>query len=313
MAGALGLVLTGNTVPMEGSHAIPVYVDDSLPIVGPSRACVVTTGEVPQMGGPPLAVRLAPAGTPAIGPALPVYVVPGGGSLSGVDPTLIYTNKVKALNPIAYWPMAESSGSVALDESGNGRNGAYTAVTLGQAGIGDGRTSASFNGTTSFNNIYSASLAGAFNKDEGTIAVWAQVSGAGVWTDAANRDLFVLQADGTNNLFLRKSSTSNTIRGSWQGGGTSATVQTGSFSPVGWFHIAMAWSKAANEMKFYLNGAQSGATQTMTGTWTGALAAGACDVGSGGGAVRVFSGTMAHAAVWVSPLSAAQIASLATV
>jgi lysophospholipase L1-like esterase len=80
MAGALGVVITTD-VPVSGQHAQPVYVDDSLPIVGPSQAIVVTTGEIPQAGGAPLAVRLAPAGTPAIGPALPVYVVPGGGAL----------------------------------------------------------------------------------------------------------------------------------------------------------------------------------------------------------------------------------------
>lgn len=80
MAGALGVVITTD-VPMSGQHAQPVYVDDSLPIVGPSQAIVVTSGEVPQMGGPALAVRLAPAGTPALGPALPVYVV--SGSLGG--------------------------------------------------------------------------------------------------------------------------------------------------------------------------------------------------------------------------------------
>lgn len=83
MAGALGVVITTD-VPMSGQHAQPVYVDDSLPIVGPSQAIVVTSGEVPQMGGPPLAVRLAPAGTPALGPALPVYVV--SGSLGNTTP-----------------------------------------------------------------------------------------------------------------------------------------------------------------------------------------------------------------------------------
>lgn len=83
MAGALGVVITTD-VPMSGQHAQPVYVDDSLPIVGPSRAIVVTSGEVPLMGGPAIPVRLAPAGTPAIGPALPVYVIPGGGSLGNV-------------------------------------------------------------------------------------------------------------------------------------------------------------------------------------------------------------------------------------
>ena len=74
-----------------------------------------------------------------------------------------YTGKIQALGPIAYWPLSEASGTTIVDASGNARNGAYTAVTLGQAGIGDGRTSASFDGSTSFGDLYSASLAGAFN------------------------------------------------------------------------------------------------------------------------------------------------------
>lgn len=110
MAGALGLVITTD-VPIEGRRAVPVYVDDTLPIVGPSRACVVTTGEIPQAGGPPLAVRLAPPGTPAIGPALPVYVVPGGGSLGGAPPSTLLNGL------ISYWKLDEASG-VAIDSAG---------------------------------------------------------------------------------------------------------------------------------------------------------------------------------------------------
>lgn len=87
MGGALGVVITTD-VPVEGRAAVPVYVDDSLPIVGPSRAVVVVPadGRARLAGGPPMAVRLAPAGTPATGPAIPVYVV--SGSLdSFVDPS----------------------------------------------------------------------------------------------------------------------------------------------------------------------------------------------------------------------------------
>lgn len=88
MAGALGVVITTD-VPMSGQHAQPVYVDDTLPIIGPSRACIVTTGDVPQIGGPAIPVRLAPAGTPAIGPAIPVYVVSGSlGSSVASNPQL---------------------------------------------------------------------------------------------------------------------------------------------------------------------------------------------------------------------------------
>lgn len=105
MAGALGVVITTD-VQVEGRAAVPVYVDDSLPIVGPSRAIqVVTSG--PMAGGPALAVRMAPAGTPAIGPALPVYVVPGGGSLGAASaPTL------PTANLVAEYRFDEASGQL---------------------------------------------------------------------------------------------------------------------------------------------------------------------------------------------------------
>lgn len=91
MGGALGVVLTTN-VPIEGRAAIPVYVDDSLPIVGPSRAVVVmpVDGSARLAGGAAIPVRLAPAGTPAIGPALPVYVVSGSlSTAASFDPSQI--------------------------------------------------------------------------------------------------------------------------------------------------------------------------------------------------------------------------------
>lgn len=312
MAGALGVVLTGDTVPVEGRAAIPVYVDDSLPIVGPSRACVVTTGEIPQAGGPPLAVRLAPAGTPAIGPALPVYIVPGGGSLGGAD-TLAYTNKVIALSPIAYWPMAESSGLTALDASGNGRNGTYSAVTLGQTGIGDGRTAALF--SSSYVNIYSASLEGALSVAEGTLSVWFQFQSAGIWTDAAARQFIQIRTDANNLVALRRTSTNNQLQSQYVAGGTSKTVNITSVGgSVAWNHFALTWSKSADQMIAYINGAQSGAIQTGLGVWAGALSSTLCLIGASTQTPgSPMSGLLAHAAVWASPLSAAQIATLAVV
>ena len=55
-----------------------------------------------------------------------------------------YYKKVLATEPanlLAYWPLNEGSGSVADNLEGTAaRDGAYTGVTLGQAGIGDGWT-----------------------------------------------------------------------------------------------------------------------------------------------------------------------------
>jgi hypothetical protein len=229
------------------------------------------------------------------------------------DPTMAYTNKVKALAPIAYWPLAEPSGSVATDESGNSRNGAYTGVDLGQTGIGDGRTCPLFDGTNDYTDIYSASLASAFNKDEGTAAIWLKVAEAGVWTDATTRRLLVLQADANNRILLTKGSTNNQLVIAYTAGGTTEQV-TITASSTAWLHLAMTWSKAADEVKAYFNGTQSGSTQATLGTWSGSLASTTTLLGAiSKTPTQVWNGYLAHAAIWTTPLSAAQIATLAVV
>lgn len=306
MSGALGVVLTTD-VPVEGRAAVPAYVDESLPIVGPARAVqVVTSG--PMAGGPPMAVRLAPAGTPALGPALPIYIV------SGILDTQAYTNKVKALAPLAYWPLAELSGATAIDESGNGRNGVYSGVTLGAAGIGDGRTAAAFDGNVSYCNVYGAGLAAAFSGAEGTIAAWFQVANAGVWTDGATHYCAQLQADANNLLYIRKQTTNNQLAFVYAAGGTSKTVTVAAGGPTGWFHVALTWSKSADQMRAYINGTQASTTQIGLGTWAGALSSTKTVLGnSTTSATQAWSGPMSHAALWNSALNAVQITSLATV
>ena len=238
---------------------------------------------------------------------------------------LPWTNKVNytqivqqiaAANLIAYWPLAEAAGAtVALDASGNGCNGAYTAVTLGVAGIGDGRTAASFDGSTSFNNIYSASLQTVFNGGEGTVALWIKVSGAGVWTDGVQRRFFRLSTTGTDFMYVRKDTTNGQMLFNYAPSGASKSVTVNSLSSVGWLHIAMTWSKSADQMKAYINATQQGSTQTGLGDWVGTLLSntatmiGAADTTPN----NVWSGSIAHAAIWTTPLSAAQILTLVAV
>jgi hypothetical protein len=299
MAGALGVVIT-NTVPVSGQHAQPVYVDDSLPIVGPSQAVVIAGSDIPQLGGPPIAVRSAPIGTPALGPAIPIYVV------SGYLPSA-YGALVQSLGPIAYWPMDEAAGAVAVDRSGNGRNGAYTAVTLGQPGIGDGRTAPSFDGTTSYNNVFGASLAAAFNSALGSIAIWFRLPEN---VDATNRFAINLFTDANNRVVFDRTA-GTTMRWRYIAGGTTETLNI-TVANTAWHHFAVTWNKAGDQAIGYLDGVQQGAAQTGLGVWAGAI--GQALIGASTAAPTfVWSGTLAHAAVWNSALSAAQILTLAQV
>jgi hypothetical protein len=236
---------------------------------------------------------------------------------SGGANVLAYTNKVIALSPIAYFPQAEASGTVCTDESGNARNGVYKASgepLLGQTGVGDGRTAPLYDGTNDFANIFTAGLQGAFSGAEGTLALWMKVSAVGVWTDGATRLLARLAADANNQVRILRTVTNNQIRVQLTAGGTASLVGIAVGPTTGWVHLAVTWSDAADQLIAYLNGAQSGATQTGLGTFAGSLATttvvlGAADTAS----TTPWSGYLAHAAVWATPLSAAQIATLAVV
>ncbi len=224
-----------------------------------------------------------------------------------------YAAKVKALNPIAYWELADASGATtAADSSGNSRTGAAAGVTFGVSGIGDGKTAASFDGSTSTINIHTASFAGAFNGQEGTASLWFKVSAAGIWTDATIRKLFHIFSDSSNRVILQRTNVNNQLNITYIAGGTNDTITYTSSGPTDWVHLAATWSKTADELKLYVNGAQQGSTAATLGTYTGALTAANQRIsGTNATPTEPWSGSIAHVAVWSTPLSATQIASLA--
>lgn len=292
--------------PVEGGAAIPVAVvtDGRAVVGGPAqRVVVVTSG--PVQGGPARPIVAAPSGAVVQGgPAIRVYVVSGS-----LNPTPTYTDKVKALNPIAYWPLADVSGSVATDESGNGRNGTYSNVTLGVPGIGDGRTAARFNGTNAQMSADIAGLLAAWSISTYTIALWMRVSSLAVWTDGTDRYPIAVRRDGNNNAYFIKSATNNLLNITSIAGGSVARVDPPLQNTTGWLYLAQTFSKPGDIMRAFLNGAQVGTTSGL-GTWAGQPTT--IRVGSLAGA-NFWSGDIAHAAVFASALTAAQIASLAVV
>lgn len=222
-----------------------------------------------------------------------------------------YTNKVKALSPIAYWPLADLSGTTATDESGNARNGSYVgSPTLGVTGIGDGRTAATFDGSTQYVNIYSASLNGAFTGQLFTVAGWFKIPN---WADVG-QDLGIrLRVDASNDFYFDKFGT-NSFRVNYASQGQALKTIAQSTSTAAYFHFAATVSKAADQFIAYYNGVQTGATQTGLGAWAGNLLSTGCCIAAGATTpANLFAGTSAHLAIFPAALSAAQILSLATV
>lgn len=328
--------LFGTNIPIrlvalgDGTHAVAVDVVSAGGAAG-SMAFQAFGSGLPMrfmpLGDGSYAMAVATAANPAAandkmpslwGINLPSRIVAlGDGTYALAVQSENYLSKIQGIAPsnlVAMWPLSELSGTIAYDISGNGRNAAYVgAPKLGQPGIGDGGTSVLLApASNQWVNIYSTALANAFNGKEGTIAIWFRVRAASVWTDATNRRLFIIAVDGNNQIYTWKTTTNNQLQWVYIAGGTSNNALV-TYSATTWSHMAITWSKSGNAAKFYLNGSQSGATLTPVGTFAGTPGSGLMVLGSNGGPGDMWDGYEALAALWSTPLSAAQILSLATV
>lgn len=227
-----------------------------------------------------------------------------------------YIGKVLSYSPIAYWPLNETSGTTAVCQVNTAQNGTYArnVSTMGTGtGIGDGNTAPAFDGTNDCVNIYTATFIGAFDGTEGTLALWVKVNGSGVWSDGVERYVARLRAD-TNNYVRNQK---HTAQGDWRWiykAGGSIEAQTPTLSSTAWFHAAITWSDSADQVKYYIDGTQSGSTDTSVGTWVGSLGSTTTVIGSSMSTPSdVWHGYLAHVAVWTSALTQPQLAALATV
>ena len=207
---------------------------------------------------------------------------------------------VERANLIGYWPMWERSGAISRDYSPRGNHGVYTGATLGQPGIGDGRTSIFCDGVNDFSNIISAGLGADFDGDEGTFLIWMKVANAGVWTDGIARRPLTIEVDGNNYMLFDKPA-ANSIRGIYRAGGTLETGTRGGITTLDFFSFAMNWSAIADEVKYYYNGAWF-ETDTALGAWVGPIIRAII------GAATVtpafpWHGWLAHAMLFSTPLS----------
>lgn len=225
-----------------------------------------------------------------------------------------YKRKLLTIEPddlIGYWLLDESAGDTAEDSSGNDHAGAVNNLTWGEDGIGDGGTAAAFNGGSSYVDVYSTNLRDLFDGDEGTLLAWARVSDSGVWTDGALRYVAFFMVDANNVVLIRKSMTNNTLTFEYHAGGVTEFVNHSGMSTLGMMCLALTWSKTADIVRAYVDGVQVGTSSTL-GTWAGTLASTKATWGANTTAPwEVWSGDIAHCALWKKALTPTQIGDLA--
>lgn len=190
-------------------------------------------------------------------------------------------------------------------------NGTNSNLTQGVTGIGDGNTAYSYNGSTSYTNIYSPEINSAFNPNTGTILAWAKVSGSGVWIDSTARRLISIYCDANNQIYIDKSTASNRIDISLIAGGTTKIITDTSLAgSTNYFMIAMTWD-ISDGLIMYINGSQVGLKQTGLGTWAGNLSTTRQIIGASSTTpANIWSGSIAHVALWNATLTPTEISAL---
>lgn len=212
-------------------------------------------------------------------------------------PGELYQQLIASITPaglILNMPLNETSGTTADDKSTQDNNGTYSNSNMVNGGAFlTGEPCPLFVPASSHVVTLPASFYSDFNIDECCVNIWFRVSAAGIWTDGAVHQLFDFQRDANNRVTIFKNTTNNQIIYRATAGGTAKNV-TLTISDTGWNMATIRASKAADTMQAYINGAQTGATQTGLGTAAGAIIAALI----GNFATNYWSGNEAYAAAW---------------
>lgn len=209
----------------------------------------------------------------------------------------------------SYWALDDLSGTTAVNKVSATLNGSTSGATVNQ-NINDNIMKAySLDGVNDYVDVYSAAFNTAFLPSRGT--AFAFINGTNL-NNVTTRRVFFWSAAGSNFASITKTSTANTLAWQYVANGTSKTVTTGGFSSATWYFMALTWDTGADEVKAFINGTQSGSTQTGLGVWVGALASTTTVIGSSNNSgSQPWEGYLAHVAYCNTALSAATLLSLA--
>lgn len=253
----------------------------------------------------------AQTATPSPTPGLDVFCgtpAPTWTPAPSSTPTPTYSDIVLSLNPIAYWKLDDTSGSVATDYSGNGFHGMYSGATLAGDTFLNGDPAATFDGVNDLVNVYSSGLASDFNPHEFTLVFPFRVS-ASIWTDGIHRVLGQFYANSTTYTQMHRPNPSNRIDAVFRSGAIKTASASG-LTSTNWMIAAMTVSESDDYLKLYINGSQTGSVNSLP-AWPGDTISAANIARSTTGG-NYWSGSIAHVAVFDYALSPAQITSIST-
>ena len=173
------------------------------------------------------------------------------------------------------WALTDiGSGTTITASVDSARNGTLTGWALQNAASPVPGKLAPLSASGDFGNITTDSLISAFDPVAGSVFGWSKLTAGGGWESGDRDAMFRLSQDSNNLVYVNTNLTENELemRFAGAGGGTGRTVTTTSLAgSLNWFSWGISWdSGAADELKFFLNGAQFDSTHSDVPTWSGA-------------------------------------------
>jgi hypothetical protein len=240
--------------------------------------------------------------TPTFTPT-PIYC-----ATQSMSPTSVpYSTRVLALSPIAYWPLTENAGTVAIDATGNGRHGVYSGVVLGGQTFLNGDRTPSFDGVNDYVNIYTPSIGTAFNINAGSVSFWFNPNATQLASTTSYELLMFNDSAVTNGVRVFKTGVANQFF--FRRASQTITV---TISSAQWTHIAMTWDTAQNRLIAYVGGNQQGSPAASPNISSFTLTSTRATLGAHNTSGTLpFNGGMSNAAFWARELSSSEVANLA--
>jgi uncharacterized protein YjdB len=229
-------------------------------------------------------------------------------ALTVVAPTTYQANLL-ALGPLAYWPLDETSGSIAYDEAG-GYNGTYVGgVTLAQPGV----TNAGF-GTPSYSALFDGA-SGYVDIPEGPFNITGALTLA-VWVNLPTFPSFC-SILGHGDASWRLSDNGSAGQPGAADGSAPDATSSKSIVDANWHLLVYTYTGTltGNNGSLYVDGAlvaNDAVSTTPAGDSLDVWIGGAPDYGVTYPRARLFSGSIAHAAIFTEALSAAEVGALYT-
>ena len=215
----------------------------------------------------------------------------------------LYVTEVMADSPVGYWGLEDTSGTTAVDSSGNGRNGTYTnSPVLLQPGPKSGAYAVNFDGSNDYVEI-ADNAAFEFTSGNFSVEAWVKFDSTptsgelivGKWVGGGFEWLMYVDAS----LGIGFSIMSTASPTDW------LTAEGAVLSTATWYHVVVTLS--GTTLTVYVDGSSYATDSTVTGSRYSSGTTTPVTIGARTGGGSAVDAHIAHVSIYNTALSSGRV------